>query len=79
METHVLLSTVRSLLTVHPLTVDIHETGLELAEAYALSTLDAMIAASALHAGCDMLLSKDMQHGMTLGGLRIVNPFRTTG
>ena len=40
---------------------------------------DAMIAASALHAGCDMMLSKDMQHRMTLGGLRIVNPFRTTG
>jgi predicted nucleic acid-binding protein len=39
--------------------VDIHETGLELAEAYALSSFVAMSAASAFHAGCDMLLSKD--------------------
>jgi predicted nucleic acid-binding protein len=35
-----------------------------------------MIAASALHAGCDTLWSEDMQSGMTLKeGLRIVNPF----
>jgi predicted nucleic acid-binding protein len=36
-----------------------------------------MIAAAALHAGCDTLWSEDMQHGITLEeGLRIVNPFR---
>jgi predicted nucleic acid-binding protein len=36
-----------------------------------------MIAASALHADCDVLWSEDMQDGMTLGGgLRVVNPFR---
>lgn len=53
---------------------------LGLAERYGLSTFDAMIAASALHAGCDTLWSEDMQHGMTLGdGLRIVNPFRIAG
>jgi predicted nucleic acid-binding protein len=39
-----------------------------------------MIAASALHAGCDTLWSEDMQHGMVLGdGLRIANPFRVAG
>jgi predicted nucleic acid-binding protein len=76
-ETHAFLSMLRGLMTVHPLTVDIHETGLRLAERYGLSTSDAMIAASALHAGCDTLWSEDMQHDMTLdGGLRIVNPFR---
>jgi predicted nucleic acid-binding protein len=79
-ETHALLTMLRGLLTVHPLTVEIHETGLELAERYGLSTYDAMIAASALHAGCDTLWSEDMQHGMKLdGGLRIVNPFRVAG
>jgi predicted nucleic acid-binding protein len=37
----------------------------------------AMIAASALHAGCDTLWSEDMPHGMALDeGLRILNPFR---
>jgi predicted nucleic acid-binding protein len=76
-DTHALLDMLRGLLTVHPLTVDIHETGLELAERYGFSTYDAMIAASALHAGCDTLWSEDMQHDMTLKeGLRIVNPFR---
>jgi predicted nucleic acid-binding protein len=79
-ETHALLTMLRGLLTVHPLTVEVHETGLGLAERYGLSTWDAMIAASALHAGCDTLWSEDMQHGMKLdGGLRIVNPFRVAG
>jgi predicted nucleic acid-binding protein len=76
-ETQAFLDVLRSLLTVHPLTVETHETGLALAERYGLSTYDAMIAASALHARCDTLWSEDMQHGMALTeGLRIVNPFR---
>jgi predicted nucleic acid-binding protein len=76
-ETHAFLNMLRALLTVHPLTVEIHETGLKLAERYGLSTYDAMIAASALHAGCDTLWSEDMQHGTALAeGLRIVNPFQ---
>ncbi|MBA2402342.1 MAG: PIN domain-containing protein [Bradyrhizobium sp.] len=78
-ETHALLNTLRELLIVHPLTVETHETGLALAERYGLATYDAMIAASALNAGCDTLWSEDMQHGMTLNeGLRIANPFRGT-
>src|SRR3546814_529326 len=76
-ETHAFLSTLRSLLTVRPLTLETHETGLALAQRYGLSTYDAMIAASALHAGCDTLWSEDMQHGLALDErLRIVNPFR---
>ena len=75
-ETHALLDTLRALLTVHPLTIEIHETGLRLAERYGFSTYDAMIAASALLAGCETLWSEDMQHGMKLDeGLRILNPF----
>ena len=78
-ETHALLDMLRGLLTVHPLTTDIHETGLRIAERYGFSIYDAMIAASALQAGCDTLWSEDMQHGMALDeGLRIVNPFRGT-
>jgi len=76
-DTHALLNTLRGLLTVHPITVETHETGLRLAERYGLSIYDSMIAASALDAGCDTLWSEDMQHGMKLDeGLRIVNPFR---
>ena len=78
-ETHALLDMLRGLLTVHPLTTEIHEAGLRLAERYGFSIYDAMIAASALQAGCDTLWSEDMQHGMALDeGLRIVNPFRGT-
>ena len=76
-DTRMFLSMLRGLLTVHPVTIETHETGLALAERYALSTYDAMIAAAALHAGCDTLWSEDMQHEMALDeGLRIVNPFR---
>ena len=78
-DTHTFLSMLRDLLAVHPVTLETHETGLVLAERYRLSTYDAMIAAAALHAGCDTLWSEDMQHGMALDeGLRIVNPFRVT-
>jgi predicted nucleic acid-binding protein len=76
---HTFLDTLRGLLTVYPLTVEVHETGLRLAERYGFSIYDAMIAASALDAGCDTLWSEDMQHGMALDeGLRIVNPFLVT-
>ena len=76
-DTRAFLSMLRGLLSVQPITVETHETGLALAERYNLSTYDAMIAASALHAGCDTLWSEDMQHDMAFDeGLRIVNPFR---
>ena len=68
---------IRALLPAQPLTVKVHETGLELPERYGLSIFDAMIAASPLHADCDTLWSEDMKDGMTLENtLRIVNPFR---
>ena len=76
-ETHALLSAIRALLPVQPITVETHETGLELAERYGLSIYDAMIAASALHAECDTLRSEDMHDGVVIQDrLRIANPFR---
>ena len=76
-ETHALLSMIRALLPVQPITVEIHETGLALAERYGLSIYDAMIAASALHAECDTLWSEDMHDGMVIQDqLRIASPFR---
>jgi predicted nucleic acid-binding protein len=75
-ETRTLLTTFRGLLSVQPVTVEIHEAGLDLAERYGLSTCDAMIAASALEAGCTILWSEDMQYGSVLSRrLRIANPF----
>jgi predicted nucleic acid-binding protein len=75
-ETRAFLAMMRGLLPVQPLTIEIHEAGLALAERHGLSTWDAMIAASALHADCDTLWSEDMQDGIVLDSrLRIVNPF----
>ena len=76
-DTRVFLPVVRDLLTVHPPTVDIHETGLALAERHGFATWDAMIVAAALHADCDTLWSEDMQDGMLVDNrLRIRDPFR---
>ena len=76
-ETRGFLSMLRALLTVHAVTTEIHEEGLALAERHDLSVFDAMIVASALHAGCSTLWSEDMQHGMVINRrLRIINPFR---
>jgi predicted nucleic acid-binding protein len=79
-ETRNFLSSLRELLTVHPVTVDTHELGLALAERHQLGIYDALIAASALLAECDRLWSEDMQDGMAIDRrLRIVNPFRASG
>lgn len=41
-----------------------------------LAWYDALIAASALSAGCRTLCSEDFQNGVLLGGsLRVINPF----
>ncbi len=78
-ETSGFLSSLRELLTVHPVTVDTHELGLALAERHDLAIYDALIAASALLAGCNKLWSEDMQDGMAIDRrLRIVNPFRAS-
>jgi predicted nucleic acid-binding protein len=64
-------------LDVLPVTIDIHEAGLRLAERYGFATYDAMIIAAALAADCDTLWSEDMQDGLLVDQrLRIVNPFR---
>ncbi len=71
-----ILTITRQLLEVVPLTEEVHEAGLRLAERYSLSIYDAMIAAAALASGCDTLWSEDMQHDMLIEGrLRIRNPF----
>ena len=57
------------------LTLDLHISARALAEAHQLSFYDALIVASAIEAGCDVLYSEDMQHGRALGGLTVVNPF----
>jgi predicted nucleic acid-binding protein len=75
-ETLRFLALVRSFCPVEPLTIETHTRGLIVAERYGLSAYDAMIAASALIAKCDVLYSEDMHHGLIIDDqLQICNPF----
>jgi predicted nucleic acid-binding protein len=58
-----------------PLTADTHAVALGLARDHSLAFYDALIVAAAAEAGCDVLYSEDLQHGRSIGGLSIVNPF----
>jgi predicted nucleic acid-binding protein len=76
-DTHDFIARIRDLLAVVPLTEQIHESGLRLAERYRFAIHDGMIVAAALEAGCDVPLSEDLQHGLMVDGrLKIINPFR---
>ena len=76
-ETNQLLASVRSLCAVQSLTVETHDCGRDVAERYGLSVYDSMIVAAALLAGCTVLYSEDMQHGLVDKRLRVVNPFKS--
>lgn len=61
---------------VTPLTLEMHDDAVRIAEAAGYSIHDAMIVAAALASGCGTLYSEDLQHGRTIDGrLAIVNPF----
>jgi predicted nucleic acid-binding protein len=75
-ETRNFLLMIRGLLKVEPITVEIHDVGISLAERYQLSVYDSMIVSAALSAECDTLLSEDLQNGLLINGrLRVLNPF----
>jgi predicted nucleic acid-binding protein len=44
-----------------------------------ISFYDALVVQAAVAGGCQRVLSEDLQHGATLGGVRIVNPFLGEG
>ena len=70
------LAELKSELDVYPLTIEIHDAGLRLAERYGFAIYDSFIVAAALEAGCDTLWSEDMQDGLRVEDrLRIANPF----
>ena len=41
-----------------------------------LSWWDSLIVSAAVQGGCKTLLSEDLQHGRTVRGVKIINPFR---
>ena len=60
---------------VRPVDVEIHLNAVSLARSHDFSFYDALIVASALAAGCDTLLTEDLQAGQRIAGLTVVNPF----
>jgi predicted nucleic acid-binding protein len=77
-ETRDFLHLIRGLLSITPISLRIHETGIALAERYTLSIYDGMIAGAALDSGCDTLWSEDIHDGLVIDGrLTVVNPFRS--
>ncbi|MYH32720.1 MAG: PIN domain-containing protein [Gammaproteobacteria bacterium] len=62
--------------TIRPIDLETHSAAVELAREHGLNFYDALIVAAALEAGCDQLLTEDMQAGRRINGLAIVNPFR---
>jgi predicted nucleic acid-binding protein len=56
------------------LTEDVEQAG-HLSQQFNLHYFDALIIAVAARAGATMLLSEDMQDGLDVGGLKVVNPF----
>jgi predicted nucleic acid-binding protein len=62
--------------TVLPMDLEVHSDALAIAERYGFRIFDALMIASALRSGCEILWSEDMQDGMVIDGrLRIANPF----
>ncbi len=54
----------------------IYARSLDISEETGLSFYDSMIIAGAKESGCGVVYSEDLQHGRTVGGLKIVDPFK---
>ena len=73
------LSIVKSVCQTQPVTINIHERGLDIAERFGFSLYDSMIVSAALQSGCTILYSEDMQHGQVIDTqLVLTNPFLDT-
>ena len=49
---------------------------MDLWERYSLAWYDSLIIAAALEGRCEVLYSEDLQDGLEVDGMRVVNPFR---
>ena len=54
----------------------LYQRALEVRQRWRFSFCDSLIVAAALQAGCQRLLSEDLQHGQRIEGLVAVNPFQ---
>lgn len=62
-----------------PVTMEVHEHGLLIADRFRFTIYDSLMMAAALQSGCRTLLTEDLQDGMRIESLRIHNPFLAAG
>ncbi len=67
------LQTVRIMCSVEAVTVETHDSGLDLSERYGFAIYDSMMLASALLANCSVVYTEDLQHGQNIEGTLAVN------
>jgi predicted nucleic acid-binding protein len=59
-----------------PITIEMHDAALKIAEKHGYNIYDALVVSAALEAGCSTLYSEDLHDGQTIDGqLTIRNPF----
>lgn len=75
--TRIARAEVRQLSTWNPIpaTLEVRETAWSIEDRFGLSWWDALIVAAAKEARCAVLLTEDLQDGLDVDGLRVVNPF----
>lgn len=71
-----ILTTIKTICRVVPITLEIHESGIAIAEKYKLSFYDSLILAAASHSECRIVYSEDMQDGQRIKNITIQNPFK---
>jgi predicted nucleic acid-binding protein len=69
------LEALKSTCEVLPVTLASHEKAVGLAKRFQISLYDANIVATAILSGADTLFSEDMQNGMSMESVIVVNPF----
>ncbi len=69
------LSAIRAVCRVEPLSVQTHDLGVDVAQRFGLSIYDGMIVAAALLANCRILHSEDLQDGQRIERMTVRNPF----
>lgn len=69
------LALFRSTLSVEPMTLQTQIRATALSRRHQIDIYDATILAAAEQAGCGVLYTEDMQHGATIAGVEIRNPY----
>ena len=75
LEIREVLTSIRALCDVVPVTVDIHDKALAMVEHFSVSFYDSLILAAAQEAGCRIVYSEDMQYRQRFGNVTVRNPF----